>query len=560
MHRAVNKWVLIGCWLTAVVTLEVWLLSFWTTPGTNESEPLFPGLGDYSRPITTSSSLAQRYFDQGLSFLYAYNQPESARSFVAAVATDPNCAMAYWGLAMALGPSFNKIPVSKAEAVFAHKALTRALQLSSTAGRPVEQKMIDALSKRFAIDPSGERRPLDEAYAEAMRQLFRQFPNDADIGALTAEALLELNPWDQWTLDGKPKSGTDEVIRVLKATLARAPHHPMALHLLIHTLEGSPHPEDADAAAEFLRTYAPGLEHLVHMPSHIDCRLGRWEEAIASNKKAIAAEKAYQTLAHRKVSFRIWPAHNYHVLAFAAMMQGREKEARAAIAELLASIPDDFIEQSGMLVDEFLSLPYEADLRFGRWHEMLAAPAPKPELFLSTALWHYGRGIAFTALHRMAEATGEQALFRAAAKATPSDYRARGTRIGKLLEIADHMLAGEIQYRQGKLVPALADLRAAVMIEDQLRYCKPPFWLVPARHALGATLTDSRCYTEAEAVYREDLRRHPCNGWSLFGLSSSLRAQKRTKEASEVATRFASAWRHADIKLSSSCFCLQHAN
>jgi tetratricopeptide (TPR) repeat protein len=563
--RPTLKVIICACWLSAVGALGFSLPSFWANPARDAEkmeeqdakEPLFADVGDYSRRISTSVPLAQEYFDQGLAFLYAYNQPAAAHSFAAVAAEDPRCAMGFWGLAMAEGPLFNKMNLAVPEATLAQIAVTKARELALAEGTPVERKLIEALSQRFSEDPKAKREPLDAAYANAMRQLYREFADDPDVGALTAEAILDLSPWDQWTLDGKAGSGTEEVIRILTATLTKAPRHPFASHLLIHTLEASPHPEQAATAAEFLRTWAPGLEHLVHMPSHIDCRLGRWQQAVISNEKAIAAEKAYQALAQRDEPYRLWPAHNYHVLAFAAMMQGCERKARAAIDEMLSAMPESFIREHAMEADGFFATQYEIDLRFGRWRELLARIPPRRCLVTTTALWHYGRGIAFSAQQQLPAAATERTLFRELTSDISRDCTVGGTPVRELLELADNMLEGEILYREGKVTTALARLREAVNIEDHLRYAEPPLWFVPVRHALGATLMDAHLYAEAEAVYREDLRRYPENGWSLYGLARSLKVQGKEAKAAVIMLRFKQAWKFADFKISSSCCCLR---
>lgn len=564
MFRRVGRGLCVVLWLLAVVVLGFCIPSIWMKPDSGSwvkdhdgpVEPFYAGVGDYSRRITTKSAVAQKYFDQGLAFLYAYNQPAAMHSFAAVVAEDSHCAMGYWGLAMASGPFFNKTTLMPDEAISAHNAVNCAGELASTAATLVERRLIEALSNRFGDDPAAKRESLDAAYANAMRQVHLQFPDDADVGALTAEALLDLHPWDQWALDGRARPGTEEVLSVLHATLAKAPHHPFALHLLIHTLEGSPHPEGAAGAAEFLRTWAPGLEHLIHMPSHIDCRLGQWQAAVTCNEKAIAAEKGYRAAAQRDEPYRLWPTHNYEMLAYAAMMEGCERKARAAIVEVLSTMPDDFVEQYKMYVEALFSMPYELCLRFGRWDEMLASAAPRRELPLTTALWHYGRGIAFAAQHHVTAATAEQSLYSAAVNRVPRDYKYRGTSVSRILCITSNMLKGEIVYREGKIAQALQCLREAVREEDQLRYAEPPLWPVPARHALGAALMDAHFYRDAEVVYREDLCRRRENGWSLYGLAHSLKMQGKTKEADAVLLRFKEAWKYADFRICSSCCCL----
>jgi tetratricopeptide (TPR) repeat protein len=530
--------------------------AFAQSPSSKPSEPFFAGLGSHTRKVTTDSDTAQRYFNQGLAFLYAFNHDEAIRSFEAAAACDPNCAMAYWGIALANGPHINNPAVDEVHAEAAWKALTQARSLADKAA-PAEAELIDALGKRYAQPQPKDRKPLDEAYAQAMRKVWESRADDADIGALTAEAIMDLRPWDQWTLDGKPQPGTDEVLGILDAVLARSPQHPLALHLLIHAVEASAHPERADEAADRLRDLEPGLGHLVHMPSHIDVRRGRWQQAIVANQKAIAADKAYRETVPNQGFYRLYMAHNHHLLAYAAMMQGQSKLATEAIQDMAAGIPEEFLKQSAAMMDPFLALPYELHLRFGRWDAMLAEPKPKECFPITTALWHFARGVAQAARHHVAEAKAEQSAFRTAVSAVPRDALAGKNRAHDVLGVADRMLAGEILYREGKTEEALAALREAVNREDKLRYIEPPDWLQPVRHALGAALMDAGRYADAESVFREDLARHPENGWSLYGLAGSLRLQGKREDAAVAASQFEKAWKYADVKLSSSCFCLQ---
>jgi len=523
---------------------------------TTPAEPHFQGLGKHTRKVTTGSPAAQQYFDQGLAFLYGFNHDEAIRSFEAAAAADPGCAMAFWGIAIANGPHINNPAVDEIHAKAAWKALQQARALTKNA-KDVEQALIDALGERYADPQPADRKPLDAAYAAAMRKVRETYPDDADVGALTAEALMDLRPWDQWTPAGKSQPGTDDVLRILDAVLAKSPQHPLALHLLIHAVEASPHPEKAAAAADQLRDLEPGLGHLVHMPSHIDVRRGRWQEAVTANEKAIAADKAYRTIVPNQGFYRLYMAHNHHMLAFAGMMQGESLKATRAIQELLASVPKDYIQQNAAMVDGFFAMPYELHMRFGRWDDMLAEPKPRKTFPITTALWCYARGVAFAAKNQVASAKAEQEAFMAAKKAVLKEAVFGKNNAADLLGIAEMVLRGEILYREGRTDDALIALREAVRREDHLHYMEPPDWIQPVRHALGAALMESKHYAEAESVYRDDLKHYPENGWSLYGLSRSLRMQGKKDEALAVSARFDKVWQHADIKLSSSCFCLQ---
>jgi tetratricopeptide (TPR) repeat protein len=521
----------------------------------NAAEPFFAGLGTHGRKVSTNSPNAQRYFNQGLAFLFAFNHDEAIRSFEAAASADADCAMAYWGIALANGPHINNPAVDEKHAQAAWKALSRAQELAVKAS-PVERELIEALAKRYAQPQPMDRKPLDEAYATAMRKVWEAHPDDADIGALTAEALMDLRPWDQWTLDGKPQPGTNEVLRALDAVLAKSPEHPLALHLLIHAVEASAHPEQADAAADRLRDLQPGLGHLVHMPSHIDVRRGRWQQAVVANQKAIASDKAYRQTVPNQGFYRLYMAHNHHLLAYAALMQGQSKLATESIQEMLAAIPEDFIKNAAPMMDPFFALPYELHMRFGRWDALLAEPKPRDCFPITTALWHFARGVALAAKNDLDKARAEQRAFVEVVKAVPKDAISGKNAAHDVLGIAEKMLAGEILYREGKTDDAIAALREAVRREDKLRYVEPPDWIQPVRHALGAALVDAGRHAEAEAVFREDLARLPENGWSLYGLARSLKMQGKPEDAAAVSARFEKAWQRADIKLTSSCFCL----
>jgi tetratricopeptide (TPR) repeat protein len=331
----------------------------------------------------------------------------------------------------------------------------------------------------------------------------------------------------------------------------------MAVHLLIHAVEASPHPERADAAADRLRDLMPGLGHMVHMPSHIDVRRGRWQEAIVANEKAIAADKAYRAVIPQQGLYRIYMAHNHHMLAYASMMQGQSLKASATVKEMLASVPEDFIKQAAAFVDGFFSLPYELHVRFGQWDDMLTEPKPRDEFPVSNALWHYARGVAFAAKGQVEPAKVEQEEFRKAVKHIPPTTVVGKNLAVSLFGVAEKMLDGEILYREGKVDEAIAALRESAKREDNLRYIEPPDWIQPVRHALGAALLESGRAAEAEQVYRDDLAHYPNNGWSLFGLARALKEQGKQAEALAIKQQFDKAWEHADVKLASSCFCLQ---
>jgi len=519
-------------------------------------EPHLADLGPFHRQVTTSSPDSQRYFDQGLAFLADFNYLEAERSFHAAAKADPQSAMALWGLAMAQGPNINKPAVDPESEIEGWKAARVAVELSSHC-TSVERALIDAIATRYSEDAAVDRHALDDNYARRMCRVWKEHPEDADIGVWAAEALLDLHPWDQWETDGKPKADTQQIIQILETVLANSPEHPLALHLYIHTLEASPHPEKGDMAAQRLRELTLGLGHLCHMPSHLDIRRGRWKQAVLSNEKAITADAEYCRVFGLSDAYTSSMVHNLHMLAYAYSMQGQSENARRSIERLLATIPARATQIEIPSIDGYFAMPYENHLRFGHWDAMLAEPKPAPVMPIATAVWHYGRGVAFAAKSQTDSAIVAQQEFLAAESAVPKNALIRRTPAFDFLGIAEKMLDGEILYRTGNLEGAVATLRQSVEREDRILYHEPPLWLIPVRHALGAILMDAGRYADAESVYRQDLERHPENGWSLYGLSRSLILQGKTDESASVTARFQKAWQFADVPLKSSCFCVR---
>jgi tetratricopeptide (TPR) repeat protein len=524
----------------------------------NASEPLYEGLGSYSRKITTKNAKTQRYFDQGLALLHGFNHRGAIRSFQEAARLDPRCAMAHWGVALAAGPHINYALVPPPMAELAWKELTLAKQYASNASE-VEQALIDALSKRYAHPQPEDRGPLDQAYADAMREVWKRFPNDVDVGTLFAEAMMDLRPWNQWTLEGQPNPGTDEIIATLDAVLKLNPRHPFANHLYIHAVEASPHPERADAAADRLRKLQPGLAHNVHMPSHIDIRRGRWHEAIATNAKAVQADKRYRAATGNRPLglFPMYAAHNQHMLAYAALMTGQSKLAMRYVREMMKDLPAEFVRENAALVEAFGAVPMEVMVRFGKWDDILAEPENYPDYMPFARAFHHGaRAIAFAAKSDTENARKEQAIFRELVQRVPKETAVSNNTAESIAAVANHMIEGELLIAEGKLDPGLEELRAALTLEDALKYDEPPSWMIPLRHAIGANLMHAGRFAEAEQVYRDDLKRLPENGWSLLGLSEALAAQQKDgAELEATRARFQKVWAKADVKITSSCLC-----
>jgi tetratricopeptide (TPR) repeat protein len=515
--------------------------------------PHLEGTGTWTRKVTTSSAEAQAWFDDGLRFMYGFNHEEAIKCFRRAGELDPACAMAAWGEALANGPHINNPYVDEAHGRAAWAALTRAKELVK-GGTDTEKDLVGALEKRYANPPPQNRTALEAAYADAMREVWRKHRDDADVGSLFAEAMLDLRPWDQWTADGKAQPGTEEIVATLEAVLQAAPRHPLANHLFIHAVEASPDPARADAAADALRDLTPGLGHLMHMPSHVDIRRGRWPEAIVANEKAIAADTRFMAAAKPAGFYPMYMAHARHMLAFAALMTGQSKRATDTIREMLAALPKEFLDSRPAFLDGYFALPYELHVRFGRWKEMLEEPEPAAQFPVARALRLQARASSLAATGKLAEARAEQKLFRLEVAKVPKDSRFGKNASGAVLGVADAVLEGEICAHEGRIDDAVTALRDGVAKEAALRYDEPPKWLVPVRHALGATLMRAGKAAEAEAVYLEDLKQWPDNGWALKGLSLALKAQG--KDSSDAEKRFAKAWEQADIAAPSSCLCL----
>jgi tetratricopeptide (TPR) repeat protein len=412
------------------------------------------------------------------------------------------------------------------------------------------------MKTRFSDDPKAPRRPLDEDYAAAMRAVWRSHPDDADIGAWTADAMMMLRPWDMWQKNGEPHPGTQEAVAVLEATLRLNPRQPLANHLAVHAYEASAQPGRGDAAANRLRELTPGLGHMVHMSSHIDVRRGRWQEAIVANTQAIAANRKYRETAERPLSgYLNYMGHDYHMLTYAAMMSGQSALAAQTMRDLFAQMPAEWKRESDS-GDGYFAMHFDVMKRFGQWDKILAEPEPIARYTHARAWRYLARGIARAAQGDPVGARAEERAFAAARAQIPAGATYRKNPLADIMEIAARLLDGEILLREGKIDAALAALQAAVEREDKLRYAEPPAWAQPVRQALGAALLQRNRLIEAEQVYREDLARTADNGWSLFGLAQSLRLQnKNADEAAALEARFKHVWAHADVTLTSSCFC-----
>ena len=517
---------------------------------------LFTDLGNVHRPITTRSPEAQRYFDQGLSLIWAFNHDEATRSFAKAAEFDPTCAACLWGVSLTVGPNYNLPFLSEQRAKVAYQALQQAEQNAHGAS-PVEQALIAALAKRYPTD-----RPLDPAsaipvlvaYAGAMKDVAQRFPDDLDVQTLYAESMMNINAWKLWNPDGKPAPGTEQIVAILESVLARDPRHIGANHYYVHAVEASPHPEKGVGAAERLKVLAPAAGHLVHMPAHILQRLGQYEDAAEANRKAAIADAGYVGRTHPPDYYPVmYTAHNYQFLAYSAAAEGRKAETISAVDHSREAVSDEMLlEMPG--TDWYVAESYAARVRFGLWEEMLALPAPDSKLTGLTVGYLYSRAVALAATGRVAESRSALDALQKVAAAAPADAGAGQNTLKSVLAIAIPIVEARIADSEGRSKDVVPLLRQAVAAEDQLAYDEPKNWFFPARHLLGAALLKQGAASEAESVYREDLHQNPANGWSLYGLSVALKTQGKAKEAAQVAKQFAESWRYSDVTLVASAF------
>lgn len=516
---------------------------------------LFSGLGDFHRPAGTRSKEAQAYFDQGMRLLWAFNHDEAARSFARAAQLDPNCAMCFWGVALTLGPNYNMPMMAEARARVGWQAIQRAQALASGA-MPVDRALIAALANRFdgakGLDPANGG-PLLAAYANAMRDVAHRFPDDLDVQVMFAEAMMNLNPWKLWNADGTPAPGTPEIVATLEAVLAKAPQHPGANHYYIHAVEASKDPGKAIPSAERVANAMPAAGHLVHMPSHILQRVGRYSESAEANRRAVTADTSYYTHTAAIDYYPMYSAHNLQFLAAAASMEGRSAETVSSLRAVRKMMSDDMV--AGMPgIDWTIAFLYEGMIRFGMWDAMLAEPAPDPRLKGMEINYHASRAQALAAKGRIVEAQGELTAVERLMAAIPADAAA-GMNAGRpLYEIAILRAKARIASANGDRSGAITALTDAVRKEDSLSYNEPSDEFFPTRHLLGALLLDANDPGAAEAVYREDLKRNPANGWALRGLALALTKQAKEREAVEARKLFDVAWARADISISTSAF------
>ncbi len=514
--------------------------------------PRLLNLGNHKFLVSTHNRQAQQFISQGMNLAYAFNQSEARRSFREAARLDSKLAMAYWGQALVLGPNINAIMDPNEEAQALEMVQQAKLHMAKASQR--ERALINALEKRYS-GKSEHRKLNDKAYAEAMREVHKHFPDDPDITMLYVESMMNIRPWGYWMLDGYSHEGTEEIVALTEEVIRQNPKHPGALHFYIHLIELTNTPERAEKAADTLLTLMPGAGHMVHMPSHIYYRIGRYSDAIKSNQLAIAADEEYITQCHAQGLYPMkYHPHNIHFLYFAATADGQSRIAIEAARKVAAKVNDKVLKEMPMMAG-FRAAPYWALARFGRWEEILKEPEPPSTNMFLRGAWHYVRGLAFVATERLQEAEQELGEFREILKDPSFDdplFSKNPLRI--VLKIGTEVLEGEIDAGQKKFVSAIAHLERAVRLEDALLYTKSSAWHHPPRLALGAILLESGQEVEAEAVYWEDLRRNRNNGWALYGLLQALYAQDKVAQSELIEARFKKAWMRADVELSSSRF------
>ncbi|MHB9068071.1 MAG: tetratricopeptide repeat protein [Pirellulaceae bacterium] len=513
-------------------------------------------LGGLHYQVSTDKGPAQTWFDRGLAMCFAFNHEEAVRCFERALEADPGFSMALWGMAYAWGPNINNREIDPNQIAQASLAV-RLAELQAAQATPLERHLIAALAKRYTTPVPEDRGPLNRGYSDAMRDVYRQYPEDSLVAALFAESLMILRPWQHWSPDGQPAPETPELIAVLESALARWPDHPALCHAYIHAMEASPTPEKALPAANRLRNAMPGAGHLVHMPSHIDVLLGDYDQVITMNQKAIAADNEFVKREGVHNFYTLYRVHCYHFLAYGAMFDGQSQLALQAARDVVNQIPTEMLQQQTDFLDAFIPTPLHVLIRFGRWEDILNEPEPASYLPVTRCLWHYARGLAYAATGRVEPAEAERQLFQSLLPTVPESSALFNNPSRNILGVAEAMIAGEIAYRRGDYEQAFEHLREAVRRDDALNYDEPWGWMQPARHALGALLLEQGHVDEAEAVYRADLKRHPNNIWALQGLVECLDKQDRASEVTEYRAQFQKAAVRADVAVDRSCYCRQ---
>jgi len=510
---------------------------------------LMTGVGNLHHPVSTTNPEAQKFFDQGLRLIYDFNHDEAARSFQRATELDAKLAIAYWGIAEAVGPNYND-PASDDRFKQAHEAIQKAVDLSSNAS-PSEQAYIQAMAKRFPADPKADLKKAAEDYHDAMREVSKKYPDDLDAATLFAESGMNLHPWGLWHVDGTPEAGTEEIVATLESVIRRDPNHLGAIHYYIHATEASPNPERALAGANRLAALAPNAGHIVHMPAHVYIRTGDYEAAVQTNEQAAAVDRAYiKATGAQGIYPMMYYSHNLHFIAMCASMNGNYAEAKKNADLLVANVGPHVKDMPPL--EGFMTIPMAVDVRFHKWNEILAMPQPDPAMKITIGFWHFSRGMALAGTGKLSEAEAEYKIVSEAEQNTPPDMvfaMPINNKAKDIMKISEDVLGAKIAMARKDNVQAISLLTAAVAIQDTLKYGEPPDWFFPVRESLGGALLINRDAAGAEKVFRADLDRNPRNPRSLFGLQQALKAQDRNYDAGFVESEFRDSWKGGEVKV-----------
>ena len=546
-------WVLSGCGDPVAVEQSVEVKQ---TLAQRAGAPLFSGMGSFHMPITTRDTDAQRYFDQGMVLAFGFNHAESIRSFRAAQTLDSDCAMCFWGEALATGPNINvtnngKAVMTPEERASARAAIDHALTLVDGV-TPKERSWILALDKRYDGQRETPRDPLDRAWADALADMVDAYPDDMTVASVYAEALMNTMPWDYWGPSGEAKPDTQAVIKSLERVMAAEPDHPLALHLYIHALEASSNAQKAEGAADALANLVPGSGHLVHMPSHIYFRVGRYQDAALANIRAADIDEAYIAECNAQGFYpALYYPHNIHFLWASATMQGQSELSLKSARRVVENVRIEQVEQFPT-IQFFRTVPMLSLVRFARWEEILSEPEPHAPFAFARAIWHYGRGVAYASMENKESALNELAAIERLEPEVDEIFMGNVYPAKSLIGIAKSLLRGEISFRSSAMAAAVTSVEEAVAMQDALPYTEPPFWYYPTRQSLGAALLADGRAAEAQLVFEADLEQYPMNGWSLYGLTEALNAQGLTASAEAARQRFETVWQFSDVTLSSS--------
>tara|TARA_B110000444_G_scaffold233282_2_gene242678 strand:+ start:573 stop:2261 length:1689 start_codon:yes stop_codon:yes gene_type:complete len=546
-------WVLYGCSDPVAVEQSAEVKQ---TLAQRAGAPLFKGMGAFHMPITTRDTNAQRYFDQGMVLAFGFNHAESIRSFRAAQTLDSDCAMCFWGEALATGPNINvtnngKAVMTPEERASARAAIDHALTLVDGVTSK-ERSWILALDKRYDGQRETPRDPLDRAWADALADMVGAYPDDMTVASVYAEALMNTMPWDYWGPSGEAKPDTQAVIKSLERVMAAEPEHPLALHLYIHALEASSNAQKAEGAADALANLVPGSGHLVHMPSHIYFRVGRYQDAALANIRAADIDEAYIAECNAQGFYpALYYPHNIHFLWASATMQGQSELSLKSARRVVENVRIEQVEQFPT-IQFFRTVPMLSLVRFARWEEILSEPEPHAPFAFARAIWHYGRGVAYASMENKESALNELAAIERLEPEVDDIFMGNVYPAKSLIGVAKSLLRGEIAFRSGAMAAAVTSFEEAVAMQDALPYTEPPFWYYPTRQSLGAALLADGRAAEAQLVFEADLEQYPMNGWSLYGLTEALTAQGLTAPAEAARQRFETVWQFSDVTLSSS--------